>query len=152
MDLTSYDRLPTELRFYALGLMPKPTPTAGRQALRSFGELGTALPRPPGEMDTYRGDPILDTRAATEAKVARGPFSTSKAGREALKLWIDPLAAYLAERKPPRGLEQVLRGLSHRQLATMALRSILDRIHAGWDTTVKNPAGLFTLELCRVVR
>jgi hypothetical protein len=25
MTLASYDRLPTELRFYALGLMPKPS-------------------------------------------------------------------------------------------------------------------------------
>jgi len=139
MDLTLYDRLPTELRFYALGLTPKRVP------LRSFQELAR-------EMDTTRGDPILDTWAATEAKAAEGPFSTSKAGREALRLWIDPLAAYLVSRKPPRGLEQVLGGLSHRQLAAMALRSILDRIHAGWDTEAKNPAGLFTLELGRVVR
>jgi hypothetical protein len=95
MDLTLYDRLPTELRFYALGLTPKRVP------LRSFQKLAR-------EMDTTRGDPILDTWAATEAKAAEGPFSTSKAGREALRLWIDPLAAYLVSRKPPRGLEQVL--------------------------------------------
>src|SRR5215470_8145557 len=139
MDLTPYDRLPTELRFYALGLMRKPV------VLRSFQELAC-------EMDTYREDQILDTRAATVAKAAREPFSVSKAGREALKRWIDPLAAYLAKRKPPKGLEQVLRKLTRRQLAAMALRSILDRIHAGWDTEVKNPAGLFTLELGRAIR
>jgi hypothetical protein len=144
MDLTPYDRLPTELRFYALGLMPKPV------VLRSFQELAH-------EMDTYREDPILDTRAATAAKAAGEPFSVSKAGRAALKLWIDPLAAYLAKRRPPKGLEQVLRGLTHRQLAAMALRSILDRIHAGWDQRkkrkkVKNPDMLFRLELGRAVR
>jgi hypothetical protein len=145
MDLTFYDRLPTELRFYALGLTPKRVP------LRSFQELAC-------EMDTYREDPILDTRAATAAKAAGEPFSVSKAGREALKLWIDPLAAYLAKRRPPRGLEQVLRGLDHQQLALMALRSILDQIHVGWDKDrkdkrkVKNPDMLFCLELGRAVR
>jgi len=106
---------------------PRKTP------LRCFQELAC-------EMDTYREDPILDTRAATAAKAAGEPFSVSKAGREALKLWIDPLAAYLAKRRPPRGLEQVLRGLDHQQLALMALRSILDQIHVGWTRTGRTSA------------
>src|SRR5262249_52859714 len=86
------------------------------------------------------------------------PLSVQKAGREALKLWIEPLADFLARSKPPKGLEQVLRGLDCQQLAFMALRSILDQIHFGWDKRKdrRKPDGnldmLFRLELGRAVR
>lgn len=104
---------------------------------------------------------VLDTEAATRAKVEKAPYSVQGAGREALKLWIEPLAAYLAKRTPPRGLEQVLRGLDHRQLAFLALRAILDQFHFGWDKrrdrrngkrTVRNPDMLFRVELGQAVR
>src|SRR5262245_30002041 len=75
----------------------------------------------------------LDTRAATGAKVEKSPYSVQQVGREALKLWIEPLADFLAKRKPPRGLETVLRDLDRKQLAFMALRAVLDQIHFGWD-------------------
>ncbi len=105
-------------------------------------------------------DQVLDTRAQTRDRFASGPFSTQRIGREALKLYVLPLAAYLQRKKPPRGLEQVLRGLSRKQLAYLALRAILDRIHAGWDLRkrkgklrkVDNPNMLFRLELGRMVR
>jgi hypothetical protein len=69
----------------------------------------------------------------------------------------------LAKSTPPRGLEQVLRGLDHQQLALIALRSVLDQIHFGWDKrkdrrkkdgkrTVENPDMLFRLELGHAVR
>jgi hypothetical protein len=113
--------------------------------------------------DTVRLEesPALDTEAATRAKVEKAPYSAQKVGREALKLWIEPLADCLAKRTPPRGLEQVLRGLDHQQLALIALRSALDQMHFGWDKrkdrkdgkrTVKNPDMLFRLELGRAVR
>jgi hypothetical protein len=106
---------------------------------------------------------VLDTEAATRAKVEKTPFSNRKVGRETLKVWIEPLAVYLAKNPPPRGLEQVLRGLDHEQLALMALRSVLDQIHFGWDKrrdrhkkdgrrTVENPDMLFRLELGHGVR
>src|SRR5262249_47970872 len=93
-------------------------------------------------------------------------LSVQKVGREALKLWIEPLADYLASKdapKPPRGLEQVLRDLSHEQLAFLALRSIMDQIHFGWDKRrdrrkkggkrkVRDPNWLFCLELGEAVR
>ena len=52
----------------------------------------------------------------------------------------------------PGGLETVLRGLSREQLAFVALRAVLDRIHAGWDPKAQNPDMLFRLELGRRVR
>src|SRR5262249_61881019 len=102
--------------------------------------------------------PSENISAATRPKVEKPPYSVQKVGRAAVKLWIEPLADYLAKSTPPRGLEQVLRGLDHQQLAFMALRSILDQIHFGWDKrkdrrkkdgkrTVKNPDMLFCLEL-----
>jgi DNA-directed RNA polymerase len=105
-------------------------------------------------------DQVLDTQARTRDRFGKGPFSTQRIGREALKLYVLPLAAYLQRKKPPRGLEQVLRGLTRRQLAYLALRAILDRIHAGWDLrkrkgklrNVENPNMLFRLELGRRVR
>jgi hypothetical protein len=110
---------------------------------------------------------VLDTKAATRAKVERMPYSVQKAGREALKLWIEPLAKRLAESRPPRGFEQVLRaGLNYDQLVFMALRATLDQIHFGWDKRkgrkdkagkrrrrkVRNPNMLFWLELGQAVR
>src|SRR5262249_32792074 len=88
-------------------------------------------------------------------KVEKTPYSVQKVGREALKLWIEPLAEYLGKEKPPRGLEQVLNGLSREQLAFMALRAVMDQIHFGWDRRrkgrqkkrVKNPDMLFRVEL-----
>src|SRR5262249_31599744 len=98
---------------------------------------------------------VLDTRAATEAKVSRTPYSVQPAGQAALANWIPRLAAYLAQTTPPRGLE----GLDHEQLALAALRSILDCIHRGWTSgrhkkwkRVKNPVAIFCAELGRVVR
>jgi hypothetical protein len=73
---------------------------------------------------------VLDTAAATRAKVERTPYANRKVGRKALGLWVAPLAEYLAKSgPPPRGFGQVLRGLDHNQLAFMALRAILHRIH-----------------------
>jgi DNA-dependent RNA polymerase len=110
-------------------------------------------------MDTYRGGLFLDTQTKTRERFEKGrSFSTSAIGREALKLWIEPLAAYLAKQKPPRGLEQIIRRLSDQQLAFMALRGVLDQIHFGWDLRkkpkkpVKNPDMRFRLELGRAVR
>src|SRR5262245_25586951 len=111
-------------------------------------------------MDTYRGDmlDILDTQARTREKFGRGPFSAQVIGREALRRWVIPLARYIAKQKPPKGLESVLRGLSNKQLAFLALRCILDRIYGGWDVRGKtkkkitNPNMLFCLELGRAVR
>jgi DNA-directed RNA polymerase len=101
----------------------------------------------------------LDTAAATRAKVGRTPYSVQEVGREALKLWIEPLAAHLG--RPPRGFEQVVRQLDREQLAFLALRAVLDQIHKGWnlrkgkhgrERKVKNPDMLFCLELGRAVR
>jgi len=131
--------------------------------LRSLEELGAALGRDCANVTRLEENPVLDTEAATRAKVEKAPLSVQKVGREALKLWIEPLADYLAKSTPPRGLEQVLRGLDHQQLALMALRSVLDQIHFGWDKrknrrkkdakrTVENPDMLFRLELGHAVR
>jgi len=131
--------------------------------LRSFEELGAALGRDCANVTRLEESPALDTEAATRAKVEKSPYSVQKVGREALKLWIEPLADYLAKTTPPRGLEQVLCGLDHQQLALMALRSVLDQIHFGWDKrkdrrnkdgkrTVENRDMLFRLELGQAVR
>jgi hypothetical protein len=130
---------------------------------RSFEELGAALGRDCANVTRLEENTVLDTEAATQAKVEKAPLSVQKVGREALKLWIEPLADYLAKSTPPRGLEQVLCGLDHQQLALMALRSVLDQIHFGWDKrkdrrkkdgkrTVENPDMLFRLELGHAVR
>jgi len=127
--------------------------------LRSFEELGLVLDSV--NVTPLERTPALDTEAATRPKVEKSPYSVQKVGRAAVKLWIEPLADYLAKSTPPRGLEQVLRGLDHQQLAFMALRSILDQIHFGWDKRrdrrnggrrVKNPDMLFRLELGHAVR
>jgi hypothetical protein len=135
--------------------------------IRSFEELGA----PPGSGSTnvtrsWRRA-ALDTAAATRAKVERTPYANRKVGRKALGLWVPPLAEYLAKSEPPpRGFEQVLRaGLDHEQLAFMALRAILHRIHIGWGERggsqegmrrrrrrVKNPDMLFCVELGQTVR
>src|SRR5215831_3259022 len=131
--------------------------------LRSFEQLGQALGRDRANVTRLEERPVLDTEAATRAKVEKAPYSVQKVGREALKLWIGPLADYLAKRTPPRGLEQVLCGLDYKQLAFMALRSIFDQIHFGWNKRkdrrkkdgkrrVKNPDMLFRLELGHAVR
>ena len=101
---------------------------------------------------------ILDTQARTRERFGRGPFSTQAIGREALRRWVLPLAHHLARTRPPRGLETVIRKLSRRQLAFLALRAILNQIHCGWDLRGKkkrkiaNPNALFRLELGRAVR
>jgi hypothetical protein len=77
-------------------------------------------------------DQLLNTKARTRDRFGKGPFSTQQIGREALRLWVLPLAEYLQTKTPPKGLEQVLRGLKPEQLAYLALRAILDRIYAGW--------------------
>src|SRR5262249_29113881 len=134
------------------------TPEDSDGPLRSFEELGAALGRDCANVTRLEENPVLDTEAATRAKVEKAPLSVQKVGREAVKVWIEPLADYLAKSTPPRGLEQVLRGLDHQQLAFLALRSILDQIHFGWEKrkdrrkkdgkrTVKNPDMLFCLEL-----
>jgi hypothetical protein len=142
------------------------TPEDSDGPLRSFEELGAALGRDCANVTRLEESPALDTEAATRAKVEKAPLSVQKVGREALKLWIDPLADYLASKdapKPPRGLEQVLRDLSHEQLAFLALRSIMDQIHFGWDKRrdrrkkggkrkVRDPDWLFCLELGEAVR
>ena len=137
------------------------TPEDSDGPLRSFEELGAALGLDRANVTLLEENPALDTEAATRAKVEKAPYSVQKVGREALKLWIEPLADCLAKRTPPRGLEQVLRGLDHQQLALIALRSALDQMHFGWDKrkdrkdgkrTVKNPDMLFRLELGRAVR
>jgi DNA-directed RNA polymerase len=129
-DPDCYARLSDEARLYALGLCANVTLIE-------------------------RNPPALDTEAATRAKAEKAPGSVRPEARAALKLWIEPLAAYLAKSRPPRGLETVLRGLSHEQLAFMALRSLLDRIWA-WEREEEdwgaNPAMLFRLELGRGVR
>jgi DNA-directed RNA polymerase len=102
---------------------------------------------------------ILDTKARTRERFEAGPFSTQVIGREALKRWVIPLARHMAKQRCPKGLESVLRGLSSQQLALLALRCILDRIHAGWDIRgkkrkrkIKNPDMWFCLELGHAVR
>jgi hypothetical protein len=133
---------------------------ANQSPLRSFEQLGQALGRDSANVTRLEESPVLDTEAATRAKVEKAPYSVQKVGREALK-WIEPLADYLAKSTPPRGFEQVLRGLDHRQLAFLALRAILDQIHFAWDKrrerrsgkrTVKNPDMLFRVELGQAVR
>jgi DNA-directed RNA polymerase len=103
----------------------------------------------------------LDTAAATRAKVEKAPYSVQEVGRAALRLWIPPLGRYLAKSTPPLGFEQVLRRLDRKQLAFLALRAVLDRIHVGWglrkgkhgrERKVKNPRMLFCLELGKAVR
>jgi YoeB-like toxin of bacterial type II toxin-antitoxin system len=137
------------------------TPEDSDGPLRSFEELGAALGRDCANVTRLEESPSLDTEAATRAKVEKSPYSVQKVGREALKLWIEPLADYLAKSTPPRGLEQVLCGLDHQQLALKALRSVLDQIHFGWDKrkdrkdgkrTAKNPDMLFRVELGHAVR
>jgi DNA-dependent RNA polymerase len=134
-----------------------------KASLRAFEELGEALGLDRANVTRLEENPVLDTEAATRAKVEKALLSFQKVGREALKLWIEPLADYLAKSTPPRGLEQVLRGLDHQQLALVALRSVLDQIHFGWDKrknrrkkdgkrTVENPDMLFRLELGHAVR
>src|SRR5262245_29542189 len=125
-----YAHLSPEARLYALGLTPQ-------EPIRSFEDLGRVLGC--ANVTLLERNPVLDTKAATRAKIEKSPYSTQAAGRAALAHWIEPLAAYLAKRKPPRGLETVLRGLDHRQLAFMALRSVLDRIHVGWDEDRHKP-------------
>ncbi|OLB77896.1 MAG: hypothetical protein AUI16_05015 [Alphaproteobacteria bacterium 13_2_20CM_2_64_7] len=133
---------------------------ANQSPLRSFEQLGQALGRDSANVTRLEESPVLDTEAATRAKVEKAPYSVQKVGREALK-WIETLADYLAKSTPPRGFEQVLRGLDHRQLAFLALRAILDQIHFAWDKrrdrrsgkrTVKNPDMLFRVELGQAVR
>jgi DNA-dependent RNA polymerase len=153
-----YAGLSPEIRLYALGLMPQ-------DPIRSFGELGAALGRDCANVTRLEESPALDTEAATRAKVERSPYSVQKVGREAIKRWIEPLAGYLAKSTPPRGFEQILHGLDHKQLAFLALRAILDQIHLGWDKdkrkarrkkagrrAVKEPGWLFCEELGRAVR
>jgi hypothetical protein len=71
--------------------------------LRSFEELGAALGRDCANVTRLEESPALDTEAATRAKVEKSPYSVQKVGREALKLWIEPLADYLAKSTPPLG-------------------------------------------------
>src|SRR5262245_13316661 len=138
-DFSIYGRLSPEARLYALGLSH----------------------RPMHEMDTYReAADILDTQARTREKFGRGPFSTQVIGCEALKRWVIPLARHLARKRRPKGLESVLRGFSSKQLAFLALRAVIDRIHAGWDfrkrghkrVKIKNPDRHFRQELGCAVR
>jgi DNA-dependent RNA polymerase len=153
-----YAQLAPEVRLYALGLMPPQ-----KRKLQSLEQLGEALGFARANVTRLEENPVLDTMASTRAKVEKAPYSVQKVGREALKLWIEPLAGYLAKEEPPRGLEQVLRDLSHEQLALLGLRSIMDQIHFGWDKRkdrlkkggkrqVKNPDMLFRLELGQAVR
>ena len=134
-----------------------------QSSLHSFSELGDAVGRTRANVTLLEERPVLDTEAATRTKVGKAPYSVQKVGREALKLWIEPLAGYLASREPPKGFEQVLRGFDDTQFAFLALRSILDQIHFGWDKrrdrrkkdwkrTVKNPDMLFRVELGQSVR
>jgi hypothetical protein len=102
---------------------------------------------------------ILDTQARTRERFGKGPFNTQTIGREALKRWVLPLADHLARTKPPKGLETVIRKLSRKQLALLALSALLNQINLGWDTRgkkrkrkVKNPDAMFRLELGRAVR
>jgi len=141
--LEVYAGLSDEARLYALGLLPN-VPRLERRATPDCAESAPV---------------ILDTEAATRAKVQKAPYSVRPEARAALGLWIEPLARYLAQHKPPKGLETVLRGLSREQLALMALRSLLDRIHRGWSDDrhkerpkAKNPTMLFRVELGRAVR
>ena len=126
--LELYAGLSDEARLYALGLLAN-------------------VPR------LERNPDILNTQIATQAKAERAPYSVRPEARAALALWIEPLAAYLAKHKPPKGLETVLRGLDRDHLAFVALRSILDRIHRGWGKPGRaNPKMLFCVELGRRVR
>ena len=59
--------------------------------LRSLEELGAALGRDCANVTRLEENPVLDTEAATRAKVEKAPLSVQKVGREALKLWIKPL-------------------------------------------------------------
>jgi hypothetical protein len=131
--------------------------------IHSFEELGASLGRDRAKTTPIERNPDLDTEAATRAKVEKSPYSVRKVGREALRLWVKPLADYLAKSTPPRGFEQVLLGLDHEQLAFLALRSMLDQIHFGWverkdrrkdkrKRRPKNPKMKFRLELGRSVR
>jgi hypothetical protein len=131
-----------------------------RSPLRSLSELGEALGQDLTNFTLLKEEPILDTRAATRAKIEMMPPSLRPANREALKQWIPALTEYLVKTPPPRGF---LRDVRREELAFMALRAIMDQIHFGWDKrkdrrkksgkrTVKNPDMLFSLELGRAVR
>jgi hypothetical protein len=72
-------------------------------------------------------------------------------------LAIGPLAGYLAESKPPRGLEQVIRRLSSEQLSAMVLTTLLNSIHNDWLERGKrkpprNPRAMFCLKVGRMLR
>src|SRR5262245_44668155 len=101
--------------------------------LCSFEQRGQALGRDSANVTPLEENPALDTEAATRAKVEKTPYPLRPANRAALKLWIPPLTAHLAKTPPPRGFEQVLRRLTHEQFAFLALRSIFDQIHFGWN-------------------
>src|SRR5262245_5590561 len=63
----------------------------------------------------------LNTEVRTRERFEKTPFIFTPAGREAFKQYIPQLAAYMARKRPPKGLETVLRGFSRRRLAFMAL-------------------------------
>jgi hypothetical protein len=71
--------------------------------LRAFDDLGEALGRDRANVTRLEENPALDTEAATRTKVEKTPFSNQKVGREALKLWIEPLARRPATNMPPLG-------------------------------------------------
>ena len=76
------------------------TPEDSDGPLRFFEELGAALGLDRANVTLLEENPALDTEAATRAKVEKAPYSVQKVGREALKLWIEPLADCLAKRTP----------------------------------------------------
>jgi hypothetical protein len=102
---------------------------------------------------------VLNTQARTRERFGKGPFSSQSVGREALRRWVLPLANHLARTKPPKGLETVIRKLSRKHLALLALSALLNQIHLGWEIRgkkkrrrIKNPNAMFRLELGRAVR
>jgi hypothetical protein len=101
-----------------------------RSPLRSLSELGEVLGQDLTNFTLLKEEPILDTRAATRAKIEKMPPSLRPANREALKQWIPALTEYLVKTPPPRGF---LRDVRREELAFMALRAIMDQIHFGWD-------------------
>jgi DNA-dependent RNA polymerase len=98
----------------------------GEEPLKSLQDLRALFPRA-----SARGEVVLDTRARTLKRLA-DQGSYSPAARALLARIIPPLAARLRATKPPRGLEQVIRGLTYEQLALLVTRALLNQIYDQW--------------------
>jgi hypothetical protein len=137
-----YAGLSPEVRLYALGLM-------SQEPIRSFGELGAALGRDCANVTPLEENPALDTEAATRAKVEKAPFSAQKVGREALKLWIPPLADSLAKSTPLGASNRSFMGsIISSSRSCRCARLPIESISAGTGTRIAAGGGARTLTCC----